>query len=313
MPPPAHRAPRITSAYVALAVLALIWGFSWIAMKIATHDASPLAVAIGRSAVGAVALIALLPVMGRPLRPPPFWPTVVLGLLQTTLYTVVASLAIVLGRAGNTSVLVYTMPFWLALLAWLVLGEPIGRSRSVALVLAGVGLALVVGPFRGGTASSRILAALAGLVWALSAIWAIVLQRTRRFELLSMTAWQMVWGTLAMLPLALVMPCEVRWTASFALSIAYLGAGASAAGWVLWLFVLSRLPASAVGVASMGTPMVGFVSGSLLLHEVPTLLELIGIACILGALVVNARAGTTPSTDLKESGGQTSPPEAKHA
>jgi drug/metabolite transporter (DMT)-like permease len=291
---PGHRAHGAAGAYVALVALALIWGFSWIAMKVATHDASPLALAMSRSAVGAVALIALLPATGRPLRSPPFWPTLVLGLLQTTVYTVVASLAIVLGRAGNTSVLVYTMPFWLALLASPILHERIGPMRWVALVLAAVGLALIVGPFRGGTTLSRLLAVLAGLVWAVSAIWAIVMQRTGDFDLLSVTAWQMVWGTLAMLPLAFVMPCEARWTASFTLSIAYLGVGASASGWVLWMFVLSRLPPSAAGVASMGTPMIGVVSAALLLHEIPTRVELAGIACVLIALVVNARAGATP-------------------
>ena len=278
------------SAYLALVVLALIWGFSWIAMKVATRDATPLALAIGRSAVGAVALLALLPATGRSLRPPPFVPTLILGLLQTTLYTVVASVAIMLGSAGNTSVLVYTMPFWLALLAWPVLRERIGGARWLALFLAAVGLAFILGPLRGGTTVSRLLAVLCGLVWAVSAIWAILLQRSGRYELLSMTAWQMVWGTLAMLPLVLVLPCAARWTGSFTLAILYLGVGASAAGWLLWLFVLSRLPPSAAGVASMGTPMVGVISALLLLHEIPTRGELTGIACILTALLVNARA-----------------------
>src|SRR5690242_13146091 len=152
------------SAYVTLRVHATLLGFSWIAMKVATRDATPLAQALGRSGVGAVALLALLPATGRALRPPPFVPTLLLGLLQTTLYTVVASVAIALGTAGNTSVLVYTMPFWLALLAWPVLGERIGAARWLALILAAVGLAFILGPLRGGTTVSRLLAVLSGLV-----------------------------------------------------------------------------------------------------------------------------------------------------
>ncbi len=36
------------AAYAALAFLALVWGYSWVATKVATRDASPLAVAWGR-------------------------------------------------------------------------------------------------------------------------------------------------------------------------------------------------------------------------------------------------------------------------
>lgn len=286
---------RATSAYAALVVLTILWGYSWVAMKVATRDASPFFVATARSVLGAVALIVVVAASGRSLRPPPLLPTLVLGLLQTATYTLISTAAVFLGGAGNTAVLVYTMPFWLALMAWPALGEPIRGVRWVALGLAAVGLAFIVGPFHAGSTAGRLLAVLGGMVWAASAVWAIVIQRGGRFELLSLTAWQMVWGSLAMIPVAWLLTGEVRWTASFVMSIAFLGIASSAIGWALWLFLLSRLPPSVAGIASLGTPVVGVVSASLQLQEIPSRGELIGIACVVTALVVNFRATASSS------------------
>ncbi len=277
-------------AYAALVVLTLLWGYSWVAMKVATRDASPFVVATLRSALGAAALLVFVAASRRSVRPPPFVPTLVLGLLQTALYTLVSTSAVSLGGAGRTAVLVYTMPFWLALLAWPLLGERIGSARWAALGLGGIGLACMVGPLRAGSATANLVAVAAGMIWASSAVWAIRLQRTGRFELLSLTAWQMAWGSLAMTPVALLWQGEVRWTGPFLVSLAFLGIASSALGWALWLFILSRVPAGVAGLASLGAPVVGVASASLQLHEIPNGRELAGIACILTALVVNGRA-----------------------
>ena len=84
-------------AFATLALLALLWGYSWIPVKIATYDASPLALAALRSGLGALALLAFLAGTRRPLRPPPFGPTLVLGLLQTVGFTIPQTVAVSLG------------------------------------------------------------------------------------------------------------------------------------------------------------------------------------------------------------------------
>lgn len=281
---------RGAQAYVALALLALFWGYSWIAIKLATRDATPMVVAWGRCAFGALALIGFMAVTGRSLRPPPLVPTLVYGLLQTTIFTLVQTLAVSMGSAGKAAILVYTMPFWLALLAWPFLGERIAGVRWVVLAVAATGLVLVVTPLRAGTWLASVLPVVAGLSWALSAVWVIRVRATGGYDLLSMTAWQMVWGSLALAPFALVFPVHVRWTGQFIVSMTFLAVLSTALGWALWLFVLSRLPASVAGLASLATPVLAVVLAAVHVHEIPSRAELLGIACIVAALVVNARA-----------------------
>jgi drug/metabolite transporter (DMT)-like permease len=281
-------------AYLALAVLSLVWGYSWVAVKIATRDASPLLVASLRAALGAVALIAVLAATRRPLRPPPFLPTLVYGLLQTTGFTLAQTLAVSIGEAGKVAILVYTMPLWLALLAWRFLGEKIAGAQKVALALAALGLGLIASPLGSRSMLANALAVAAGIVWAASAVWVRRVLAKRAYDLLSLTAWQMVWGALALLAITFVSPVHVRWTPSFIASIAFLSIGPTAFGWTLWLFILSRLPAGVAGIGSLASPVVGLAFAAVQLGERPSAREMAGIACIIGALAV--RSWTARST-----------------
>jgi drug/metabolite transporter (DMT)-like permease len=278
-------------AFVALAVLALLWGYSWIPVKIATRDATPLALATLRSGIGAVALLAFLAAARRPLRPPPFGPTFVLGMLQTVGFTIPQTVAVSLGGAGRIAVLAYTMPLWLVLLAWAFLGERPTRPRLAALALAAVGLALVVGPLGTASATSGLLGVLSGLFWAASAVWALRALLSRGYDLLSVTTWQMVWGSLVLVALAIAFPGEVRWTPSLVAAVAFLSVGATAGGWALWTYILTLVPASVAGIGSLATPLIVILAAAVQLGEVPTRLELAGMAAIVVALAVNAGAG----------------------
>jgi drug/metabolite transporter (DMT)-like permease len=276
------------AVYLALALLALVWGYTWVGIKIATEDASPYVVAGARLAIATLILFAILALTRRSLKPPPFGPTIVLGLLQTTGWTLLQTLAVALAGAGKSAVLGYTMPFWTALLAWPFLGERIAGLRWVALGLAAAGLALVVAPLDRRAFVSDGLAVAAGISWAASAVYAKRFRARHDVELLSLTAWQLLWGTVPLVVLMLVLPMNIRWTPSFLAAMAFISVGGGALGWFLWMFILSRLPAGVAGIASLATPVVGVLSAALQLHEIPSRTELAGMALILVALIVNS-------------------------
>ena len=282
-------APRAgAKVYLALVVLALVWGYTWVAIKIATADASPYTIAASRLVIATAILFALLALTRRSLAPTPFVPTLILGLLQTTGWTLLQTLAVAQAGAGKSAVLGYTMPFWAALLAWPFLGERIAGMRWVALALAAAGLAFVVVPLNAGSFAADGLAVLAGVSWGASAVYAKRLRRRYDVELLSLTTWQMLWGTIPLVVLMLAIGGPVRWTGSFVASMAFMSVGGAALGWFLWMFILSRLPAGVAGIASLATPVVGVLAAAIQLHEIPSLSELAGMVLIVVALVVNA-------------------------
>jgi drug/metabolite transporter (DMT)-like permease len=276
------------TVYLALVVLALVWGYTWVAIKIATQSASPLFVAGARLAVATLILFAILALTRRSLRPTPFVPTLILGLLQTTGWTLLQTIAVSQAGAGKSAVLGYTMPFWTALLAWPFLGERVTGLRWVALALAAAGLAFVVAPLDPRSFGPDLLAVLAGVSWGASAVYAKRLRARYEVDLLSLTCWQLLWGTIPLVVLMLIFPAPIDWNGPFIAAMTFMSIGGGALGWFLWMFILSRLPAGVAGIASLATPVVGVLSAAIQLHEIPSNGELIGMVLIVVALVVNA-------------------------
>jgi drug/metabolite transporter (DMT)-like permease len=274
--------------YVALAVLALVWGYTWVTIKIATESASPLFVASARLSAATLILFVILALTKRSLVPTPFVPTLILGLLQTSGWTLLQTIAVSQGGAGKSAVLGYTMPFWATLLAWPFLGERVAGLRWVALALAAAGLAFVVAPLERSGLRADALAVLAGVSWGASAVYAKRLRTKYDVDLLALTSWQLLWGTLPLVVLTLLFPAPVHWNAPFIAAMAFMSIGGGALGWFLWMFILSRLPAGVAGIASLATPVVGVLAAAIQLHEIPSAGELIGMVLIVVALVVNA-------------------------
>ncbi|GAC1615282.1 MAG: cystine transporter YijE [Candidatus Elarobacter sp.] len=281
-------------------MLALVWGYTWVLIKVATHDASPYAVAGGRIGLAVLVLFGVLAATGRSLSPPPFVPTLVLGLLQTTFFTLFQTVAVSMSGAGKVAVLAYTMPFWVALLAWPFLGERINGARWSALGLAAVGLAFVIAPLQSGSLVADTFAVIAGISWAASAVWAKRLRARLQIDLLSITAWQLLWGAIPLVAIALARHDPVHWTASLLVALAFMSVLGGALAWFLWLFILSRLPAGVAALASLATPVVGVLAAALQLHEIPSRSELTGMVLILLALAVNAVPITQPDPPLAE-------------
>ena len=65
--PSGRAAPNL--GVLALAMLALIWGYNWVVMKIGLRYSQPFTFAALRSFLGALGLFVLLAVLRRPLRP----------------------------------------------------------------------------------------------------------------------------------------------------------------------------------------------------------------------------------------------------
>jgi len=281
----AQRSRRL--AALALVALAPIWGYNWVVMKVGLEYSQPFTFAALRTVLGAAGLFVVLAILRRPLRPRAPALTALLGLLQTTGFVGLTMWALESGGAGKTSVLTYTMPFWLLLMAWLVLGERLGRSQWAAVAMAFSGLMLVLGPWRLDGGFSDFLAVGAALSWAASAVVAKVLRKRHRVDLLSLTAWQMLLGSVPLVLVALLTwSGPPVWSGAFVGALAYNVVLANALAWLLWLFVLHTFRAGTAGLASLAIPVIGVTSAWIQLGERPDAVEAFGMAAIVGALIL---------------------------
>lgn len=272
-------------AALALAALALIWGYSWVVMKVALQYAPPLTFAAMRSSLGAIALLLLLLVLRRPLRPTAVGWIVGIGLLQTTSFLAFSTLSLNTGGAGRTAVLTYTMPFWLLLLAWMFLGERLRGPQWATVALAVVGFFLMLAPWNLSGTLSTVLAVTGGLAWAASAVVVKAMQRRRHVDLLSLTTWQMLFGSLALIVIAaFTWPQAPQWSGTFIWALIFVVLLGNALGWFLWLFVLRAFSAGSAGIGTLAIPVAGLVSAWIQLGEQPSAIDAVGMMSILVAL-----------------------------
>ena len=289
---------------LALVVLGPIWGYGWVATKVALGYSQPLTFAALRIVLSAACLFVVMIVMRRPLRPPPLGWTALIGLLQTTLFVGFVIVALKSGGAGKVSVLTYTMPFWLLLLAWLFLGERLHGLQWLAVALAFAGLVMVVRPWHIGGALSGVLACAGGLAWAGAALVVKLMQRRHHVDVLSLTTWQMTFGAVPLVALAaLTYNGGPQWTTGFVWGLAYTVFLANAVAWVLWLYALRSLSAGAAGLGTLAIPVVGVVAAWLQLGERPSAEEAAGMALIVAALAITAVRGLVVARRTGADGG----------
>jgi drug/metabolite transporter (DMT)-like permease len=238
--------------------------------------------------LGAATLFVVMVALRRSLRPPSTpWHVLVVGLLQTTGMLLLATLTVASGAAGKAAVLVASMPLWIPLFAWPVLGERIG-SRWGAIALGVLGIVLMVDPLHGTTWSSDAEGFCAALLWAAGVVVTRHAGRGTTFDPISFTAWQILLGSIPLVVIALVLREHVVPTTSGVLAVAFTGVLATGLAFALFAYAMKVLPAPVAGAGALAIPIVGVVASSLQLGERPSGMEWAGMICIVIALVVMA-------------------------
>ncbi len=278
-------------AVAALLLLAVIWGYNWVVMKQTLAFIGPFQFGALRTFLAAIFLFALLWLLKKPLRPQQVPRMTLIGVLQTSGFTGLIIWALVEGGAGKVAVLTYTMPFWVMVLAWPMLGEKIRGMQWLAALASVSGLVCILEPWHlHGSLMSNALAVMAGVSWALAVVLAKKLHHLApEMDLLSFTAWQMLIGSLPLLVAGLLIPAApIHWTPYLVGALTYNIVACNAVAWLLWLFALRRLPAGVASMISLLAPVIGVLAAWVQLNEVPSRLEMTGMLLIALALMMIA-------------------------
>lgn len=281
-------------------VVTLIWSYNWIVLKGVLQYAGPFTFSALRYVFGTLVLFLVLLVRRESLRPPPLRETAVIGIAQTAGFQALVQWALVDGGAGKTALFAYTMPFWVVLLAWLVLAERPGARQWLCLAGAAVGLVFVIAPWQGlGSPRSTLLAIAGGVCWAIGVVLSKRMFQRCSVGALSLTAWQMLFGTLLLVAIALlVRERAIDWQPWFVGALAYNAVLSSGVAWLLWTYVVERVPANIAGISSLIIPVAGIGFAWWRLGERPSVSEACGIVLIGAALaIVNLRRAPKPLAD----------------
>ncbi|WP_119272137.1 DMT family transporter [Taklimakanibacter deserti] len=267
-------------------LLALLWGFNWPAIKIVLQEFPPFVLrGIGLGSASLL-LLAVALMLRRRLRVEraSLLPLLVAGTLNIAAFNIFTAFAQLSTTTSQAAILTYTMPIWSVVLAALILREPIGREKVMAVIIGAIGIGLLAIPvFKSGQTLGIILPILAALAWALGTI--VLKKWPLKGDPIATTAYQLMIGAaisltgLAISGEALPPAVSAKVAGAFLFHIVCATAGA----YLLWFTILSRNAASTSALLSFAVPVVGVLSAMLLVGDRPSLTDIAGFAAILAA------------------------------
>ena len=281
--------------YLLLICLALTWGIHWPVAKIGLRDLPPFTYGALRVAIALAVMVAVLAAR-RGLRLPDRHDAPIVlsvGIGQMAAGIAAMNFALPLISAGRSSILVYTMPLWVALIQ-LPLLRAGGAGRQVGgLILGLAGIALLLNPQSVDWQSSgQMLGSAALLVSAI--LWAATTIHLRHHEWrgtpLDLMPWQLLIAVVPLTIAALVLEPgrQIHWEPTAIVAILYSGLLATALAFWLSQSISRSLSPLATTMGFLAVPVVGLASSWVLLGEPLTLLDFAGAATtFLGIVVVS--------------------------
>ena len=256
-------------------ILCLIWGTTWIFIKIGLRDLPPITFAAARFLVAVGILLTVIRIQRIPLpRNSREWRLIALtGVLQFTINYSLVFWSEQYISSGLAAVLQAMITVFGLILAWFFLpAERITPRKVTAVLLGFTGVAVIfldqlrienIWAFAGSAAI---------LLGAYAAAQGSILVKARGGGLhpATLTCFQMICGLPAILVYALVHegnPLEAAWTLSAIICVLYLSLLGTIAAFWLYYWLLSRIESTKAMMISLVTPLIAVVIGAVVLGE----------------------------------------------
>jgi drug/metabolite transporter (DMT)-like permease len=260
-----------------------LWSGAFVAVKVGLASSPPLFLMASRFLIAGAVLLAWAWLTGRALPTPREWGGIVLlGLLNNAIYLGLTAIALRDVSAGMGAILASTNPLILAMVAPWFLGERVSRRKVGGLVMAFGGVVWVmssrVGPENRPGAMALVVFSIMFLVAG-----TILFKRIRPDQdLIVVNAGQLFVAGLALtVPSVLLEPlASVRLTPSFMATQAYLIAGVSWTGMLIWFWLLRHGDATRASAWFFLNPVIGIFLGATLLGEPLRAQDFLGAATV---------------------------------
>jgi drug/metabolite transporter (DMT)-like permease len=297
-------------AYFAWIAVCLIWGTTYLGIRITLETIPPWLMSGIRWIVGGSLLASYLLVRGEPLPSRRSWPGI--AFLGATLL-VLGNGGVVWAEqyvpSGLAAVIVAASPFWMAgVEALRADGETLTRRTIVGLTVGFGGILLLVWPdlTRGGATGRGFVAGVIALQIACLG-WSIGSSYSRRHarseNVFMITAAQMLAGGVMMLAIGTV---QGEWSALHfstrtLIALAYLATIGALGGFVAYTYALRHLPVSLVSLYAYINPVIAVALGVAVLAE-PFDSRMAAAAALVfaGVAIVRRQATTTPQSSSGE-------------
>jgi len=259
----------------ALLALTLMWGVNWPMMKLSLQELSPLYFRASTMLLGAAWLFVYVAAIGERMWPVGHeWKTIAwLGLPNVLGWHTLSIFGVQELASGRAAILGFTMPIFTVLLGAAFFGERITPRVRLAVISVSVAIALLLWHELWSLTGRP-----EGIAWMLGAAvsWALGTLMFRRAHLtlspLVVTVWMLLLGSAVVWVLALSLeplPQPGSFSLPMWLSLAYGVVINYGIAQLIWFGMARNLPPATSAMSVMAIPLVGTLSATLIVGEVP--------------------------------------------
>jgi len=299
-----HTRPMVAISSLILA--SLLWGSSFVALKIAFSAYHPLQVIFGRMFIATLCLLIFYPSFRRlRWRKSDIKFLLIMALCEPCLYFLFEAKALQLTSASQAGMITAFFPLLVAILAGLILKEEIRKETMTGFFIAISGACWLSlsdelssnapNPLLGNLCEFLAMVCAAGYTVALKYL-------TSRFPPLFLTAFQALIGSLFFFPFLLLpdigMPSQ--WQPLPAFSIIYLGTFVTLGGYGCFNFGVSRIPASQAAAYINLIPVFALVMGMLLMGDRLNPSQWLACAVVFTGVWLSSRKKSSPRLARKK-------------
>ncbi len=288
------------SSYLQLIAVVVIWGLNFTVSKWSLREFPVLGFTALRFLLASALLALVLRQREGTLRPPAgsVLRLTALGVVGNTIYQLCFIVGLSITTVSNSALVLASMPAMVAGLAFGFRLERVTARAAEGLVLASLGVVLVVAArgvsFEAGTLAGDVLTFMAVICWAVFTLG--VRRLPEGISPLTITTWTMLLGTPVLLAAGLPSLLRMHWgsvSAAAWAGLVYSSAMSLVVAYILWNGSIRAIGSSRTAVFACLTPLVAMGSAAFVLHERPTVVQLIGAGAILGGVLLSQR---TPRT-----------------
>lgn len=274
----------------ALVALTILWGVNWPMMKLSLSGMTPLYFRASTMSLGAAWLFAYVALHGERMWPHGReWGTIaLLGLPNVLGWHTLSIFGVQALASGRAAILGFTMPIFTVLVGALFFGERITPRVRLAVLCSAAAIGLLLWH-----ELARLSGRPTGIAWMLGAAscWALgtVMIRRARLTLSPMvvTVWMLGLGSAVLWVLALTLETAVP-VASFSLpmwmSLAYGVLINYGVAQLIWFGMARDLPPATSAMSIMAIPLVGTLSATFIVGEVPHWQDWLAMVFVMAAI-----------------------------
>src|SRR5712692_251035 len=280
--------------YLVLFALAALWGASFLFIKVAIADMSPLTLVAVRLVLGSLGLLLVVPFRPAIIKG---WQTRLWGFFVAAIFNaVIPYLAISWGEefvtSGMAAILNATTPLVVVIVSnWWPGGERLTWRRMIGVLIGFLGVGLLVGPAALTTSGSNLYLLGASLVFIGSASYAFgslfAIKMLSGLPMMQPAIGQTAMGAVLLAPIAAIafvaqpqqtFHAPLVWAVASAIALAL---GGTSLAYICYYWLMVRVGPTRTLIVTYLLPCMALVYGALLLHETMSINAIGGLVLVL--------------------------------